>query len=308
MSINFKTDKLNRITAGLLVFSMLLIFASCVKGISVSYYTVRLANDPASVLVDSSVRPAYKEMLTYYNSDGTENYMYSVYTECSNDVLYGYNIYETDGDTSFYAYEGELYSEKNGTLYAIIQAFGTYKEYISSYLTFDCGLDSGTFYQLYSEKYSDGIKEMTRVAYHGDVTAETVAKFPEFFSLGDEIVVVYEIAGDYTAKTVSYYCRKNGDASTDRKLLVRAFEYYDEKQKVFDSVPDMSDTVEVSITYYAGTENETSSLFDIPKGCGIGIDTAGKDISFYYDSEMTLPFSYVGSNATDGLKIYAVYN
>lgn len=289
----------------LLVISALLL-CSCGQGVSVSYIQIRNANAPGAVLVSPDARPAYKETLTYYNADGSADYSYSVYIEDGGNN--SYNIRETAGDYSLYAYDGEIYAQKNGKLYSVLQASGTYYEYLLPYLTFDCGYDRDLmFYQLFSEHFEENGKEMTRVAYYADITPSLSSTYSgQDITLGDRIVTEYKLNGDFTAESVTYSLRKDG--APDRLLLVRSFEYYTEKQDVFSSLPDLDETVTVSVIYYAGTEKEYISEFKVPSGIGIGIDTAGKNISFYNDSELSVPFDFNSAVSFDDMKIFAVYN
>lgn len=299
---------MKKIIAVLLLISVLFL-TSCASGISVLYYEIRTENAP-SKLIYSDNFVSYSENITYFGNNGDPVYEYSVYIEKPINEAYLCNISEQDKDYALYASEGELYVKKDGRLYAILQLSGSYREYISKYLTLDHELDSGKFYQLYSEKFSEYGQSHIEVAYYSDVTPTSAAAFSELgVRMGSEIIAVYDISPENKyINSISYYTRENSDALTDKIICRREFEYSNEKKDVFSSLPSLDDTVTVKITINPGKEAESSSSFKIPRGCYIGIDTNGKSVSFFTDAELTVPFDYQTATADSDTVIYAVYN
>ena len=287
---------MRKLSAFLLLLSVLAL-SSCGRGVSISYMTVRAANDAQAILSKDGVA-AYKETLKYYSANGNVLYEYSVYMEKNSGGAKPYNVRECHPDGDIYAYEGEIYSVKDGKIYSILQAFGTYYDFTEKYTRGNIALDDCVFYQLYSES-SGGV---TTVAYYSEMLPETMAKYSAMgVKPGDTIKAVYELDGENVARKITYFIRENGDETKERALLCRQFEYYSEKQDEFASVPSLDKTVKVQIIY----SDDHVQTFAIPEGTFAGIDTAGRNIKFFSDAEMTVPFDFTTAAAFDGMKIYA---
>ena len=286
------------LAAAALLFALIL--SSCGRGVSISYMSVRNANDPQAILSSQGIA-AYKETLTYYDPDGTVSYEYYVYTEKNQNGSKPYNIRESHADSDLYAYEGEIYSEKDKKIFSVLQAYGTYYEFTEKYVSGSIPLDEGLFYQLYSESSGD----ITTVAYYSDMLPETIAGYsPAGVKPGDTVKAVYELESGNVANKITYYIREGGDGSKERKLLCRQFEYYAEKQNVFGSLPEMNNVerfVKVKIEY----SPDHVQTFTVPEGTFVGIDTAGRNIRFFSDPQRTVPFDFSTAQAYDGMVIYA---
>lgn len=282
--------------------ALCLLLSSCGNGASVSYMQVRNANDPVALLAHKDTS-SYIEKITCY-ADGEEVYYYSIYIEPTDDVYAPYNVIESTNDYGLYAFDGEIYVKQRSDIYAILQASGTYSEFVGKYITAEIPLDSGVFYQLRSETTDIGIK----VAYYSDLLPDAAAKYSSLGAcLGDTVVVEYDLLPDYRARSITYYLRKGGDPSSESLLMTRVFEYEVGISDRFSFLPTLDDPVHVSVVYLSGTENEHVQTFTVPAECLIGIDTAGKPADFYLDPEFTVPFGGSPVQAEEGLRIYAKF-
>lgn len=293
-----------RIVLSIVVFCLIVgILSSCLPGIAVSLNDINKNNLPRAVLVKN---PAYIETLTYYVS-GQVSYRYGIYIENSQNGR-SFNVLEQHEDVFLYAYEGEIYLKDGEKLFAILQASGTYAEYVEKYMTFKSVFDECTYYQKYSKK-ADGI---TEVCYEAEPSIEVLNQAESLgIKPGCKLGSIYYV--DDTTKLVSkieYYYRDASKEDESNMFLTREFSYLDSKKALFSSLPDLSDTFGVYIVYNPGKETESRSHFSIPKGCEIGIDTNGRNISFYEDEECTIPFNFNTYSAAgkDEVFIYALFN
>lgn len=293
-----------RIFFSIVVFCLILgILSSCLPGIAVSLNDINRNNLPRAVLVK---KPAYIETLTYYVS-GMVSYRYGIYIE-NNSSGRSFNVFEQHEEVMLYAYEGEIYMKDGDKLYAILQASGTYAEYVEKYMTFKSLFDECTYYQIYSKK-ADGI---TEVCYEAEPSTEVLNQAVSLgIKPGCKLGSVYYIDDESKlVNKIEYYYRNSSNESEKTQFLTREFTYLDAKRDLFSSLPDLSDTFGVYIVYNPGKETESKSHFSIPNGCKIGIDTNGKNISFYEDKECTVPFDFdtYSAEGKDEVYIYALFN
>ena len=274
-----------------------MVLVSCSSGISVPYYTLAMDNYGENVF---DAYDAVNEMITYYK-DGEAVYGYSLYMEISKDKSFAYNIYETAGDYTLIGHEGELYSVKDGKMHAILQADkNTYFDYVKNYEKRDHILDQGEKYQKYSKPLeNDG----TEVSYYAKVTPIIAADLYEYgITENDRIVSTYTLDKDRYYQNIVYSVEHSD--GTQEKIAERKFEYGTVRD-VFEKVPSLSDTVDVTIVYYNGTINEIRDTYKVPKGLYIGIDAGEEKVSFYTDASFETEFDFENAVAENSMVIYA---
>lgn len=281
--------------------------SSCLPGVAVSLVEIDNNNTPRSVLLKY---PGYTETISYYVEDKA-SYTYSIYIENA-DHEKGINVCEKHSDSILYAYEGELYMMSNSKLFAILQASGTYAEYVERYMTFKSVFDECTYYQTYSKKITRNGKEVTEVCYEADPSNEVLAQASSLgIKPGDKLVSVYFIDNSTNlVEEVDYYYKSQTKDNQQSLFMKREFLYLSNKKEVFSILPTLDNTFSVNIVYNPGKEIESTSHYSIPKGCAIGIDTNGKNISFFEDAECTVPFNFntYSASGKDEVFIYALYN
>ena len=293
-----------RIILSIMIFCLIVgVLSSCLPGIAVSFNDINKNNLPRSVLVKN---PAYIETLTYYVA-GNVSYRYGIYIENSQNER-SFNVFEQHEDVNLYAYEGEIYLKDGEKLFAVLQASGTYAEYVEKYMVFKSVFDECTYYQKYSKK-TDGV---TEVCYEAEPSTDVLNQAESLgIKPGCKLGSVYYIDDETKlVNKIEYYYRDSSNENDKTQFLVREFNYLDEKKPLFSSLPDLSDTFGVYIVYNPGKETESKSHFSIPKGCEIGIDTNGKSISFFEDKECTIPFNFntYSAEGKDEVYIYALFN
>lgn len=292
------------------------LLSSCLPGVSVSLVETTKNNLPRAVLIKV---PAYRETLSYFKND-TLSYKYSIYIE-NNSSEKSFNVLESHSDLQLFAYEGELYSvtkERSDPkkayvpqpkIYAILQAFGTYSEYVEKYMTSSSIFDDCTYYQKYSKNYDlDGVS-VTEVCYEADPSNNVLNQASDLgIKPGDKIRVVYIINNETKLVSKIDYYSSNSNALV--LFLTRSFEYFDQKQDVFSSLPTLDNTFDAYIVYNPGKDIESTSHFSIPVGCEIGIDTNGRAVSFFEDENCTVPFDFETFTTTgkDEVYIYALFD
>ena len=292
---------MKKIISFFIVIALALTMCACVSGVSVPYYLLKIDNETPRVLQKYS---GIKETLIYYK-DGEEAFSYSTYIEYSENAEYGYNIFESFDGYTFYGYEGELYSVSDGKTYAVIQADNkNYYEYVSVYEPREHNLDIGEKFQNYSKKTDEG---GTEVSYYAKMSVNDVAGLSEYgIKEGDKIISTYVLDKDDLYKSIVYSV-EHADGKKE-KIAERHFEYFVEKQNVFSSLPSLSDTVNIKLVYNAGTMNENSDVYKIPRGIYFGIDVGDTGISVYTDSSFTSEFDFENAIATEDVVLYIKKN
>lgn len=286
----------------ILSFSALLLASCGVAGVSVPYYTLALDNYADNIFDDYK---AALETVKYYRN-GEEVYTYSVYMERSLESEYVYNVCENFTNYTFYGHEGEIYSVTDGKTYAIIQADkSNYYEYVKPYEERAHVLDQGDKYQIYSKELEGDI---TEVSYYAKMTPSIAADLYEYgISQTDKIISTYTLDENNYYLTVEYSVEHSD--GTQEKIATRTFEYFKEKEKdVFETIPDLSETVNVTIVSYVGTLNETCDVYAVPRGVYIGLDPGAKNLSFYTDEACNVEFDFETALANGDMTIYAKNN
>ncbi len=289
---------MKKIVAALLALSLTaVILASCASGVSVPYYTLAMDNYGENVFEKYN---AVNETITYYKN-GEAVYEYSLYMEASRDRSFAYNICETMEGYALIGHEGELYAVKDGKTYAILQADKkNYFEYVKKYEKRDHILDQGEKYQKYSKSLeNDG----TEVSYYAKVTPIIAADLYEYgIAENDRIISTYTLDKDRYYQTIVYSVEHSD--GTQEKIAERKFEYGGVRD-VFENVPSLSDTVDVTIVYYNGTVNEIRDTYKVPTGLHIGIDAGEEKVAFYMDASFETEFDFENAVAENGMVIYA---
>lgn len=290
------------ISAILAVSLSVLILTSCASGVSVPYYTLAMDNYSENVFEHYN---AVLETITYYEN-GEETYRYSIYMEKSLESAYVYNICETFEGYTFYGHEGELYSVTNGKTYAVIQADkSSYLEYIGGYEERAHVLDQGEKYQIYSKGLEN---DVTEVSYYTKMTPIIAADLYEYgITENDQIISTYKLDKDNFYLTINYTIKHSDGA--EEKIAERRFEYFNGKARdIFEMLPDLSETVNVTIVSYVGTLSELRDVYTVPKGVYVGIDPGEKNISFYTDEACEIEFDFETALADEDITIYAKNN
>lgn len=297
--------KISTIICAILVLCFVLSSCSEVNtgGKSVIISKVFTFNNPLSIL---NYNEAYTENITYYKQDKTE-YSYSIYI--SEGEKSGTNdVCEKHPNTTFYAYNGTLYSYEDGELYTLIQPFGTYNEVVLKYIeTRSNDFDDLTNYQKYSKEYNENGKRIIETAYIARTTPTIAAKYNELgIEIGDDILIVYKIDKSTNLfDSISYYYVRN---NTNTLFMVRDYSYHASKLDMFSSLPTTDEMINLSIVYSPNTETETKADFSIQKGTKLGIDTFDKKVSFFTDIECKSPFDYKTYELKEGSIIYGIYD
>ena len=285
------------ISAVLILSFAVMLLASCASGVSVPYYTLSMDNYGENVFDDYDT---ITETITYYK-DGEVAYEYYLYMEISKDRSFAYNIYEVMDDYTLIGYEGELYSISDGKTHAILQADKkSYYDYVKKYEDRDHILDQGEKYQKYSKSINN---ECTEVSYYAKVTPIIAADLYEYgITETDRIISTYKLdKGKYYLNIV--YSIEHSDGTLE-KIAERNFEY-GTVQNVFENVPSLAETVDVTIVYYNGTVNEIRDTYKVPKGIYVGIDSGDEKVSFYTDAAFENAFDFNTAIAENDMIIYA---
>lgn len=281
---------MKKLIAVILALSALLL-VSCASGKSVPIATVEKNNRAERILAGDTV--AYSENIEYY---GDKNISYSLYYENAADLRWTYNILETAGNYSMYAYEGSVYTSKDGELCAVLFANRTvtYFQYVSGYINQAFPLDCGYRYQRRSVE-KDGC---TYVTYYAEVTPQDAAEIHSVdVSAGEKIVSDYVL--DAQGRIVSIeYSVEHANGSSE-KAAKRTFEYYTEKKNVFSNLP-AEENAKVDVIM-----GESSFSFSVPNGIYIGFEDGGASYEYYLDAEFTRKYSFTEyGKISDLLTVY----
>ncbi len=281
----------------ILLLSLALSLASCFSGVSVPYYTLKLDNDIENVLGKYA---AVKETLTYYEN-GEEALTYSVYIEHAENKEGWYNIAEVYPDYAYYAYENALYAVEDEKTYYIIQTDKTFYETVLTYSPREHILDTGKKFQEYS-KSGGGTVE---VSYYADITIIEEAELTSFpIKENDRLISKYLLAEEDKYYISIEYSVEHPDG-TSEKLAERKFEYFDEKQSaIFPSLPDGSDTVDVTLVYDAGALNENRITYSVPRGIYLGVDTGSANTEIYLDEALTAAFDFESARTDENITLF----
>ena len=272
---------------------------SCGNGISISIYSIRLANEVKNIFLQNKDVDSYTESVAYLTREGNTAFYYELYYERATDIYAMYNVCEIVGDYRLYAYEGAVYTENQDGLCAVLLLGPTYQNYIDGYLTGNFPLDGETLNQQSSKREGTVVV----AEYHSPLTPQRAAALAEFGVLqNDTIVSRYQISDEFI-ESISYSVLSQ---SGSYPLAVRRFAKLSDKKDVFASVSALEATVSVDVIF---VNSETDSRhYTVPSGVYVGIETGNESYSFFYDSECTRPYSYKDAKVIEPLVIYAKKN
>ena len=277
---------MKKIVSFICALAMLLLLASCGNGKSIPVSIVGQYNKTVALLSGDTV--AYTEKIEYFSPEARS---YEIYYELSQDFSYVYNIAEKIGDYAMYAKSGDVYTEKDGVLCAVLFANPTvtFPKFINDYIDVAFPLDGGTRYQRSSAEDGDYIT----VTYYADVTPQMASGiYSVSLDAGEKIISTYKLDESYRIYQIEYSV-ESADGSLSDVVARRSFTYYSERQDVFASLPDDSGE-SATITLDYGTRKST---FTVPVGVYVGFDDGGSGYEYYTDAEMN--FKYALSPAQD---------
>lgn len=272
---------------------------SCGNGISISIYSIRLANEVKNIFLQNKDVNSYTESVVYLTREGDTAFSYDLYYERAKDIYAMYNVCETIGDYRLYAYEGAVYTENQDGLCAVLLLGPTYQNYIDEYLTGNFPLDGETLNQQSSKREGT----MTVAEYHSPLTPQRAAALSEFGVLqNDTIVSHYQIADEFI-ESISYSVLSQ---QRSYPIAMRSFAKSPDKKDVFASVSTLEADVSVDIIFV--DSEDPGRHYTVPSSVYVGIETGTESYSFFYDRECTRPYSYGDAKVTEPLVIYAKKN
>ena len=288
---------MKKIISMVLLLAILCSMASCGKGTSIAIQAVRLDNQVENLFVWDKEIQSLTEKNVYKDQDGNDIFTSEYYYEDAEDIYSMYNLRETIGDYTLYAYEGSVYTETENGITAVILFSSTYTDFISAYLKGAFPLDGDILNQKKSEKEGDKIVAY----YHSKLTPQQTAKVQSFGIDGTETVETRYIITEGNFISSIDYTIIEKDSS--RLLAQRFFEKKNEKQAgVFDSVSSLTKSVSVDFVF-VGTEQQ-GRHFEIPSGVYLGIDTADYEYEFFCDEACTIPYEYDKQIVSENITLY----
>ena len=270
---------------------------SCGNGTSIAIQAVRLDNEVENLFIWDKEIQSLTETIVYKDAIGNNAFSAEYYYEDAKDIYAMYNVRETIGDYTLYAYEGSVYTETEKGITAVILFSCTYTDFISSYLQSTFPLDGEVLNQKSSQK-SDG---NVIAYYHSKLTPQQTAKVQSFGIDGTETIETrYVITSDNFISSIDYSVIAKGYAHL---LATRSFEKKSEKQEgVFDAVSDLKKSVSVDFLFVG--EEQQGRHFEVPAGIYLGIDTAGYDYEFFWDEACTIPYQYDEQIVSENIILY----
>lgn len=288
---------MKKIISLLLLLAILGSAVSCGKGVSIAIQAIRLDNQVENLFVWDKEIQSLTEKNVFKDKDGNDVFTSEYYYEDAKDIYSMYNIRETIGDYTLYAYEGSVYTETAEGITAVVLFSSTYTEFIATYLKGSFPLDGETLNQKSSEKDGDQIIAY----YHSKLTPQQTAKVQSFGIDGTETIETrYVITDNNFISSIDYTVIGN-DAS--HLLVTRSYEKKNEKQAgVFDAVASLEKSVSVNFLF-VGKEQE-GRHFEIPAGVYLGIDTADYAYEFFRDEACTVPYEYGEAVVSEDITLY----
>ncbi len=288
---------MKKIISLLLLLAILGSVASCGKGTSVAIQAIRLDNQVENLFVWDKEIQSLTEKNVYKDKDGKDVFTSEYYYEDAKDIYSMYNIRETVGDYTMYAYEGSVYTETEKGITAVILFSCTYTDFISSYLRGEFPLDGQILNQKSSEKDGSNIIAY----YHSKLTPQQTAKVQSFGIDGTETVETrYVITDDNFISSIDYTVLAK---DSSHLLVTRSFEKKNEKQAgVFDAVSSLTKSVSVDFVFVG--EEQQGRHFEIPAGVYLGIDTADYEYEFFWDEACTMPYQYDEQIVSENITLY----
>ena len=278
----------------LLIISTLAIFTSCANGKSLPYYILKQKNTTEELLKEGNV--SYTEKVEYYKNG--ETLSYEIYYELSENVAYAYNIVEKIGDYSLVAFDGDVYTIKNGQKCIVLFTNPTvsFFKFVAGYMNTDFPLDLGTKYQNYSKK-ENGYEI---VEYFATITPQMASEiYATELKTEDKIISIYKVSNGQTIESIEYYIENYAGERTF--IAKRTFERSTQKQNLASLLPQTTEEVKVKVIT---PDNEFS--YSIPVGVCVGFEDGDLNYTYYLDEEYTEEFkSEAFGEVTEDIVIYA---
>lgn len=285
---------LKKLISILLIISTLAIFTSCANGKSLPYYILKQKNTTEELLKEGNV--SYTEKVEYYKNG--ETLSYEIYYELSENVAYAYNIVEKIGDYSLVAFDGDVYTIKNGQKCIVLFTNPTvsFFKFVAGYMNTDFPLDSGTKYQNYSKK-ENGYEI---VEYFATITPQMASEiYATELKTENKIISIYKVSNGQTIESIEYYIENYAGERTF--IAKRTFERSTQKQNLASLLPQTAEEVKVKVIT---PDNEFS--YSIPVGVCVGFEDGDLNYTYYLDEEYTEEFkSEAFGEVTEDIVIYA---
>ena len=280
-----------------LVLAILFCMASCGKGTSIAIQAVRLDNQVENLFVWNKKIQSLTEKNVYKDQSGNDVFVSEYYYEKAYDIYSMYNIRETIGDYTLYAYEGSVYVKTEQGITAVVLFSSTYTNFISSYLQGEFPLDGEVLNQKNSQKDGDKIIAY----YHSKLTPQQASKVKSFGIDGTETIETrYVITDDNFISSIDYTVISK---DSTKLLAQRFFEKKNEKQEgVFDAVSSLTKSVSVDFIFVDGEQQ--GRHFEIPAGVYLGIDTADYEYEFFTDEACTILYEYDQTVVSEDIILY----
>ena len=290
-------NQMKKIFAIALLCAMIFCMAACGNGTSIGIHAVILDNQVENLFVWNKEIASLTETVVYKDKSGIDTFNAEYYYEKSKDIYSMYNVRETIGAYTLYAYEGSVYTETEKGITAVVLFSCTYTEFLSSYLKSEFPLDGQVLRQQSSK--SDGNTFYAK--YHTTLTPQQTAKLRSFGIDGTETIETnYVITGGNFISSVDYTVIAKDETYF---FASRAFEKTTEKKTgIFDSVSSLQKSVKVDFIF-VGAEQQ-GRHFEIPSGVYLGIDTADYEYEFFYDEACTQPYEHDRSVVTEDVVLY----
>ncbi len=271
------------------------LFVSCGSGTSLAIGALRLDNEVVNLFKFTDAI-AYGETLTYTDKNGAPAFTAEYYYEVAEDIYSTYNLMETIGDYTLYAYEGNVYTKTNDGITAVLLLSGTYLDFVNSYLEADFLLDGDTHIQRSSEE-KDGL---IYAQYEAVLTPQQIARVSELdIKENDKILSDYMVS-DSIIRSIAYSVERNGEAFPIAK---REFRVLTEKENRFAPIIDLpKETVSVDFVFVDG-ENQ-GRHFDVPNGVFVGMETGKNNYEFFRDKDCTERYLFNEMPITENIVIY----
>ena len=192
---------MKKIISMTLLLAILFCMTSCGKGTSVAIQAVRLDNQVENLFVWDKEIQSLTEKNVYKDKDGNDIFCSEYYYEKAKDIYSMYNIRETIGDYTLYAYEGSVYTKTELGITAVVLFSSTYTEFLSSYLDSVFPFDGEVLNQKSSHREGDKIIAY----YHSGLTPQQTAKVQNFGIDGTETIETrYVLTGGNFISSISF--------------------------------------------------------------------------------------------------------
>ena len=271
------------------------LFISCGSGTSIAIGALRLDNQVENLFKFTDA-VAYNETLVYTDKDGAPMFTAEYYYEVAEDIYSTYNLIETIGDYTLYAYEGSVYTETPEGMTAVLLLSGSYLDFVNTYFVADFLLDGETHIQRSSETKDDVIIAQ----YETVLTPQQQARVSELGVMeNDKIVSEYAVRGSII-ESIDYFVERDGALTP---LAKRAFRVSNEKEDRFGAVKALS-SEKVSVDFIFVDGENQGRHFEVPKGVYVGMEIGTRDYAFFYDTECTKPYAFDDAPIVENLTLY----